>query len=78
MEGLDLLTKGLLFEDVKQFNKKINLDELPKLNITNTNINTNTSTSTSTNPSTKSNNKDVYRILDFLNIEIFENYNDWL
>ena len=33
MEGLDLLTKGLLFEDVKQFNKKINLDELPELNI---------------------------------------------
>jgi hypothetical protein len=33
MDGLDLLTKGLLFEDVKQFNKKINLNDLPELNI---------------------------------------------
>ena len=32
MDGLDLLSNGLLFEDSKQFNKKINLDELPELN----------------------------------------------
>ncbi len=32
MDGLDLLTKGLLFEDANQFNKKINLNELPELN----------------------------------------------
>ena len=31
LNGLDLLTNKLLFEDAKQFNKKINLDELPEL-----------------------------------------------
>jgi hypothetical protein len=33
MDGLDLLTKGILFEDMKQFNKNTNLNELPELNI---------------------------------------------
>ena len=91
--GLDLLTKGLLFEDVKQFNKKINLDELPQLNkdfyddlllykespqpqkekkiIIQ-------SEQPTTNEQQNNNNKDVYKILEFLNIERYDDYNDWL
>ena len=32
IDGLDLLTNRLIFEDSKQFNNNINLDELPELN----------------------------------------------
>ena len=92
--GLDLLTKGLLFEDVKQFNKKINLDELPELKkefyedlllykestkpqqqINNITIPTQQEEYKQQEPN---NNKDVYKILDFLNVERYNNYNDWL
>lgn len=118
MDGLDLLSNGLLFEDSKQFNKKINLDELPELNeafyndlllykqsTPETNINNavdeeyekfkriqankllkkqlkteqNENLTNELNNNTSSTkNKDVYKILEFLNIERFNNYNDWL
>jgi len=133
MDGLDLLTKGLLFEDVKQFNKKINLDELPELNeafyndlllykksAPETNINNidfiddvkptqninnlvdeeyekfkriqankllkkqlkveqnEKLTNELINNTTSTKNKDVYKILEFLNIERFNNFNNWL
>lgn len=130
MDGLDLLTKGLLFEDSKQFNKKINIDELPEINkdfyndlllykqsAPETNINNvdfiddeptinNTVdeeyekfkrsqankllrkklkaeqnenlTNELINNTSSTKNKDVYKILEFLNVERFNNYNDWL
>lgn len=93
MSGLDLLTKGLLFEDSAQFDDKLRFQELPNMekelyndlllfeNIKKEDIKPiekkDRGDFLAKVPNKKDNN-DIYKILDNLNIKRFDNYNDWL